>query len=83
MSKPRANTQSLAGKQTEEEYQAERSRAQHLKIGMSMDRMLGRRPADLPGRRRMREILGDEFTKTDNSYDPLRRRGGSPLRRGW
>ncbi len=59
--------------EAEREYIAERERAQYQIIGMSMDRMLGRRPADLPGRRLARRILGDEFTKTDNTYDRLRR----------
>ena len=58
---------------TEAEYIAEREKAQYQIIGMSMDRALGRRPADLPGRRLMRRVLGEEYTKTDNDYDRLRR----------
>ena len=55
--------------QMPEDYEAERDRAAYALIGMSMDRKLGRRPADLPGRRLVRRVLGDEFMKTDNNYD--------------
>ena len=57
----------------EREYIAERERAQYAKIGMSMDRALGRRPPDLPGRRLARRVLGDEFTRAESEYDVLRR----------
>lgn len=55
-------------------YVAEREAAQAEKIAASADRALGRRPIDLPGRRRVRMLLGEDGPpRTENSYDPMAR----------
>jgi len=55
-------------------YIAEREAAQAEKIAASADRAMGRRPLDLPGRRRVRTLLGETGpSRTENGYDPMER----------
>jgi hypothetical protein len=70
---PPAEDRAPSPADAEDAYQAEREAAQHMRIGMSMDRMLGRRATDLPGRRLARQYFGDEFTRADSEYEVLRR----------
>jgi hypothetical protein len=55
-------------------YVAEREAVQAEKIAASADRALGRRPVDLPGKRRARALLGDAGPRaTVNTYNRLDR----------